>query len=86
MIYRYALGLESLCEPPPYDTNDIADLPALLYKISFIKVDLPEPLTPVTTVNSPIGNFTLIFCRLFSLAPRFRCGFYQVYVVRQEEL
>ena len=40
-----------------------------------IKVDLPEPLTPVTTVNMPIGNFTLTFCKLFSLAPRISIQF-----------
>ena len=40
-----------------------------LYKISLIKELLPDPDTPVTQVNVPSGNDTLIFLRLFSLAP-----------------
>ena len=32
-------------------------------------VDLPEPDTPVTTVITLSGNFTLTFLRLFSRAP-----------------
>jgi len=40
-----------------------------LYNISFINVDLPEPETPVTRVIVPSGIFTLIFFKLFSLAP-----------------
>ena len=33
------------------------------------KVDFPLPETPVTQMNFPNGNFTLIFFKLFSLAP-----------------
>ena len=36
--------------------------------MSFTRVDLPEPLTPVTETNSPSGNVTSIDLRLFSLA------------------
>ena len=31
---------------------------------------MPEPETPVTQVNTPSGNFTSIFFKLFSAAPR----------------
>ena len=40
-----------------------------LYKMSLISVDLPLPLTPVTTVKSPIGICTSISFRLFPAAP-----------------
>src|SRR5699024_11769988 len=40
-----------------------------LYKISFTSVLFPEPDTPVTTVNNPIGNLAEMFCKLFSVAP-----------------
>ena len=39
------------------------------YKVSFIKVDFPEPETPVTQINLPSGNFTLKFFKLFPAAP-----------------
>src|SRR5450830_1004778 len=42
---------------------------AALNRISLTRVDLPEPETPVTAVNSPIGKRDLIFLRLFSRAP-----------------
>ena len=38
------------------------------YKISLTKVDLPDPLTPVTATNAANGKVTSIFCRLFSFA------------------
>ena len=41
-----------------------------LYKISFTNELFPEPETPVTQVNTPRGNFTSIFFRLFCFAPR----------------
>ena len=41
-----------------------------LYKISFTRLDLPEPETPVTAMNLPSGNSTSIFFRLFSCAPK----------------
>jgi len=37
--------------------------------MSFTKVDLPEPDTPVTATNKPNGISTSISFRLFSLAP-----------------
>jgi len=40
-----------------------------LYKISLTKVDLPEPLTPVTDTKTPSGRSTSISLRLFSFAP-----------------
>ena len=40
----------------------------VLYNTSFTRVDFPEPETPVTQVNTPNGNFTLIFFKLFSVA------------------
>ena len=36
-----------------------------LYNTSFINVLFPEPDTPVIHINSPRGNLTLIFFRLF---------------------
>ena len=36
--------------------------------MSFTRVDLPDPLTPVTATKFPSGNVTEIFLRLFSLA------------------
>ena len=38
-------------------------------RVSFIKVLLPEPDTPVTTVSSPRGNSTLSILRLFPCGP-----------------
>src|SRR5207247_6641355 len=46
-----------------------------LYRISFTRVDLPEPETPVTTVISPIGKETSMCCRLCSAAPRTTIAF-----------
>ncbi len=37
--------------------------------MSFTSVDFPEPETPVTAVKTPSGNFTVMFLRLFSVAP-----------------
>ncbi len=42
------------------------------YKICLINVDLPLPLTPVTTVKHSKGISTEIFLRLFSSAPFIR--------------
>ena len=39
------------------------------FKILLTNVLFPEPDTPVTATNSPNGNSTLIFFRLFSEAP-----------------
>ena len=41
----------------------------VLYKISFTNVLFPEPETPVTQLNTPNGNLTLIFFKLCSVAP-----------------
>ena len=38
--------------------------------VSLMSVDLPEPETPVTQVNRPIGNATSIPLRLLPRAPR----------------
>ena len=37
--------------------------------MSLTRVDLPEPLTPVTATNIPSGNVTSMSRRLCSLAP-----------------
>ena len=34
-----------------------------------IKVDFPEPETPVTAMNLPRGKRAVMSCKLFSLAP-----------------
>ena len=47
----------------------ISFLARALYRISTIKVDFPEPDTPVMQTNSPRGILTSIFLRLFSVAP-----------------
>ena len=41
----------------------------ILTRVSFTKVDLPEPLTPVIKVNVPSGIFRSTFIRLLPLAP-----------------
>ncbi|MBT9147388.1 MAG: hypothetical protein DDT32_01143 [Syntrophomonadaceae bacterium] len=38
-------------------------------RVSTMRVDFPEPETPVTQVKTPIGICTFMFFRLFSLAP-----------------
>ena len=38
------------------------------YKMSFTKVDFPDPLTPVTATKAASGNSTSIFFKLFSFA------------------
>src|SRR3989442_1073970 len=42
--------------------------------MSFTSVDFPEPLTPVTAVNTPSGIRTVRFFRLLARAPRLRRG------------
>ena len=39
-------------------------------RMSFTRVDFPEPDTPVTTVSNPTGNGTSMFFRLLARAPR----------------
>ena len=41
----------------------------ILHNISFTRVLLPLPETPVTHINLPSGNSTEIFFKLFSLHP-----------------
>ena len=41
----------------------------VLYSISFTNVLFPDPETPVTQLNTPSGNLTLIFFKLCSVAP-----------------
>ena len=43
-------------------------LEKLIAKYSKTREDLPEPLTPVTPINFPRGNFTERFFKLFSRA------------------
>ncbi|MCY1437466.1 hypothetical protein D9M71_536290 [compost metagenome] len=38
-------------------------------RVLLISVDLPEPETPVTQVNSPTGTSRFTFCRLLPRAP-----------------
>ena len=47
----------------------------VLYSTSLTKVDLPDPETPVTQVNTPSGIFTFIFFKLFSEAPNISIDF-----------
>ena len=58
----------SLCFPGMHRAR-FSVLARDLYRISFTRELLPEPDTPVTQVNTPSGNSTLIFFKLFSLAP-----------------
>ena len=54
---------------PGFSVDLFISLLAVLYKTSFIRVDFPEPETPVTHVNTPSGILTFIFFKLFSSAP-----------------
>ncbi len=54
---------------PGFSFEPFNSFAIVLYKTSFTKVDFPEPETPVTQLNTPNGNFTLIFFKLFSVAP-----------------
>ena len=45
-------------------------LASLLYRISFMSELLPEPETPVTQVNTPVGMSTSTDFRLLAAAPR----------------
>src|SRR5215831_14147148 len=44
------------------------DRASALWRISFTRVDLPLPLTPVTQMKTPNGNVASIFLRLCSSA------------------
>ena len=70
MILKYfncSSPLIVLCSPisPTYPESFFA---AAFCKTSMIKEDLPEPLTPVTTVRQPFGMSTEMSLRLFALA------------------
>ena len=54
---------------PGFSFEPFNSFAIVLYKTSFTKVDLPDPDTPVTQLNTPRGNFTFIFFKLFSVAP-----------------
>ena len=53
---------------PGFSDEPFSSFAIVLYSTSFTSVDFPEPETPVTHVNTPNGNFTLIFFKLFSVA------------------
>jgi len=54
----------------PGFSPDLKNIPlSPLYKISYIKVDFPEPETPVIQVKVFRGIFTSIFFKLCSSAP-----------------
>src|SRR5690606_41466607 len=55
-----------LCEAP------LISLAASAYSVSLIRVDLPEPDTPVIAVNRPAGIDRSTFFRLLPLAPLMR--------------
>ena len=54
---------------PGFSFEPFNSFATVLYRTSFTSVDFPEPDTPVTHVNTPSGNFTLIFFNLFYVAP-----------------
>ena len=54
---------------PGFSFEPFNSFAIVLYKTSFTSVDFPEPDTPVTQLNTPSGNLTLIFFKLFSVAP-----------------
>ena len=54
---------------PGFKFEPFISFALVLYNISFTNVDFPEPDTPVTQVNTPKGKSTVIFFRLFSVAP-----------------
>ena len=54
---------------PGFSFDPFNSLAIVLYNTSFTNVDFPEPDTPVTQLNTPNGNLTLIFFKLFSCAP-----------------
>ncbi len=64
--------LSIFCNPltllhfPGFSLEPFSSLAMVLYNTSFTKVDFPEPETPVTQLNTPNGNFTLTFFKLFS--------------------
>ena len=69
-MYNF-LKKHNLDNPNQINSNIKCDfsLAIVLYKTSFTSVDFPEPDTPVTQLNTPSGNLTLIFFKLFSVAP-----------------
>ena len=68
ILSMFSIPLISLCFPG-FSLDRLISFAKDLYRISLIKVDFPEPETPVTQTNCPKGIRTLIFFRLFSFAP-----------------
>ena len=54
---------------PGFTCESLSSLVIALYKTSLTSVLFPEPETPVTQLNTPKGNLTFIFFKLFSCAP-----------------
>lgn len=54
---------------PGFSFDPFSSFAIVLYKTSLTSVDFPEPETPVTQLNTLSGNLTLIFFKLFSVAP-----------------
>src|SRR6266480_991637 len=57
---------------PGFTRARLSRFASALKTISFTRVDLPEPETPVTQMNLPTGNSTSISLRLCCAAPRTR--------------
>lgn len=60
---------------PGFSLEPFNSFATLLYRTSLISVDLPDPETPVMHVNTPSGIFTLIFFKLFCVAPNISIAF-----------
>src|SRR3569833_593448 len=58
-------GAASNAEPLSYEV-------ACPNRVSIIRVDLPDPETPVTHVNKPTGTSAVTFRRLLPVAPTMR--------------
>lgn len=54
---------------PGFSFEPFSSFAIVLYNTSLTNVDFPEPDTPVTQLNTPSGNVTVIFFKLFSVAP-----------------
>src|SRR6266545_5263575 len=63
----YVAGLERE-DTPTADWSITIASGCWCWKTSLMRELLPEPATPVTTVNTPVGMFTLTFCRLLIFA------------------
>ena len=54
---------------PGFSLDPFNSFAMLLYKTSFIRVDFPDPETPVTQLNTPSGILTFTSFKLFCDAP-----------------